>query len=141
MFANKEVPFLFLAMSKTSDADLFETTAESVRTIAKESNGKIIAVYLNTDDKSASQVLTYLDLKSEDYPTYRILNLEKVSWWESNDLSMVSWVRNSKPIKMEGYEILVKPTAVKDHETCCQFNIHVLALLVLQSKAFAIACL
>ena len=67
-------------MSKTSDADLFETTAESVRTIAKESNGKIVAVYLNTDDKSASQVLNYLDLKSEDYPTYRILNLEKVSW-------------------------------------------------------------
>lgn len=65
-------------MSKTGDADLYESTTESVRTIAKEAEGAVVAVHLNTDDKSASQVLNYLDLKEDDYPTYRILNLEKV---------------------------------------------------------------
>jgi len=91
LFANKEVPFLFLAMSKTGDADLYESTTESVRTIAKEAEGAVVAVHLNTDDKSASQVLNYLDLKEDDYPTYRILNLEKGLKYkpEESDLSKI----------------------------------------------------
>lgn len=76
LFGNKETPFFFLAMSKESED--YEKVMEAVRTVAKANAGKIVAVYLNTDDKAAGQVLNYLDLKDGDYPTYRLLNLEKV---------------------------------------------------------------
>ncbi|XP_067935867.1 protein disulfide-isomerase-like [Watersipora subatra] len=75
LFSGKDVPFFFLAMAKTSDE--YEAGAEAVRAVAKKHAGRVIAVYLNTEDKSAAQVLQYLDLKEGDYPAYRLLNLDK----------------------------------------------------------------
>ena len=63
-------------MSKKSDD--YEAAADAVRAVAKENAGKVIAVYLNTEDAMAGQVLQYLSLKEGDYPAYRLLNLEKV---------------------------------------------------------------
>jgi len=86
LFSNKGTPFLFLMMSKK--ADNFDEVADAFRAVAKENSGKIIGVFLNTEDPSTAQVINYLGVKEADYPTYRLLNLDLVSFPTTND-----WMR------------------------------------------------
>lgn len=77
LFSIKDVPFLFAAMGKKSDD--YEKAAEVFTKLAEENRGKLRAILLNTDGSEAAQVIKYLDIKPNEYPTYRILNMDKVS--------------------------------------------------------------
>jgi len=65
---------LLLFVSKKSDA--FKATLDTFTNVAKSYKGKVLFVYIDTDVEDNGRVLEFFQLKPEDCPTLRLIQLE-----------------------------------------------------------------